>query len=93
MSKWKRDEKVLVGGLSLIAALCFGALIAATINALCGEEVGRDAPKDFPYSYCAQWQSAYKSQTCVRYGYAIEKRVIIHKHGLWWDYDTYIVVQ
>ena len=93
MSKWTRDEKVLVGGIAVIAALALGSLTAVIINCATSEEISREAPAKVSYNYCAQWQSAYRSQYCARYATGYETRVVIHKRGIWWDYDTYKVVQ
>ena len=92
MNKWSRDEKVLVGGIALIAILALGSVIAMIINCATAHEIGREAPAKVAYSYCAQWQSAYKSQSCARYATGYETRVVIHKSGIWWNYDTYKVV-
>lgn len=93
MSKWKRDEKVLVGGIAVIAALALGSLIAMIINGVTSEEISREAPAKVAFNYCAQWQSAYKSQTCARYATGYETRIVIHKQGSLWNYDTYEVVR
>lgn len=93
MSKWKRDEKVLVGGLAVIATFALGSLFAMIVNSATAEEIGREAPAPVSFSYCAQWQAAYKSQTCARYAKGTETRIVIHKRGIWWDYDTYEVVR
>lgn len=93
MSKWSRDEKVLVGGIALIGATALGLLSAMIINCATSEEINREAPAKVAYSYCAQWQSAYKSKSCARYATGYETRVVIHNRGIWWDYDSYIVVR
>ena len=93
MSKWKRDEKDLVGGIAVIAALALGSLTAMIINVASSEEIGREAPAKVAYQHCAQWTNGYKSQYCSRYATGYETRVVIHKRGIWWDYDTYKVVQ
>lgn len=93
MAKWSKDEKVLVGGIAVIAALALGSLIAMTINMATSEEISREAPAKVGYNYCAQWQAAYKSQTCVRYATGHETRIVKHMRGSMWDYDTYEVVR
>ena len=93
MSKWERDEKVLVGGIALIGATALGLLSAMIINMATSEEIGREAPAKVAYSYCAQWQSAYKSQICARCATGYETRIVKHMRGSLWDYDTYEVVR
>jgi hypothetical protein len=92
-SKWKLNEKALMGGLVVIAVLSLGSLIATAINCATSVEISREAPARVAYSYCAQWQSAYKSQTCVRYATGHETRIVKHMRGGMWDYDTYEVAR
>lgn len=93
MSKWERDEKVLVGGIALIGATALGLLSAMIINCATSEEISREAPAKVAYNYCAQWQSAYKSQSCARYATGYETRIVKHMRGGLWDYDTYEAVR
>lgn len=99
MGKWSRDEKVLVFMLTLVAVLSLGIVLslgmwaAMKINYAFSEEIGREAPAKVEYVRCAEWQSGYKRQHCVRYVTSYETRAVIHHSGIWWDYDTYIVVQ
>ena len=93
MGKWSRDEKVLVFMLTLVAVLSFGSLAAMNINRTFSEELGREAPTKVDYLRCVEWQTVYRNRSCARYVTDHETRVVIHMRGIWWDYDTYIVVQ
>ena len=93
VSKWRRDEKIAVGVVALISATALGLLSAMVINVATAEEIGREAPAKVAYNYCAQWQSAYKRQTCARYATGYETRIVKHMRGSLWDYDTYEVVR
>ena len=94
MSKWRRDEKVLVGGLAVIAAVAVSFVVALIINVATSEEIGRDGPAPYSYSYCARMSYGPKGMTsCAEYKTGKEIRIAIHKRGIFWDYDTYIVGQ
>jgi hypothetical protein len=89
MSKWSKDEKVLVGGLCAIIT----TLVLIAVNCATSTEISREAPAATSFSYCAQWTAAYKSQTCIRYAAGTEVRIVKHMDGILFDYDTYEVVR
>jgi hypothetical protein len=93
MRKWSKDEKTLLGGIALIGVLTIGFFGAVIFNGVTAEEISREAPAKVAYNYCAQWTPGPKSQTCARYATGYETRIVIHKRGSLWDYETYEVVR
>jgi hypothetical protein len=93
MSKWSKDEKTLLSGIAVIGLLAVGFFGAVIYNGATAEEVGREAPAKVAYNYCAQWTAGQKSQVCARYATGYETRIVIHKRGSLWDYETYEVVR
>ena len=89
MTRWNTAEKTLVA--ALVAIIAFIAVV--TVNSVFGTRTAYGEVYTASYSYCAQWQSAYKSQTCVRYATGHERRQNAHVQGLFWDYDSYNVVR
>lgn len=89
MGRWNTAEKTLVAG--LVVLITFIAVVA--VNAVFGRATVVGEVYTASYSYCAQWQSAYKSQTCVRYATGHERRQNTRVEGLFWDYDSYTVVR
>ena len=89
MGKWNQAEKTIVA--SLTAIILF--IVVVMVNAVFGHATPRGEVYTASYSYCAQWQSAYKSQTCVRYATGHEQRQNTRVQGLFWDYDSYKVVR
>ena len=89
MGRWNTAEKTLVAG--LVTIITFIALV--TVNCVFGTATVKGEVYTATYSYCAQWQSAYKSQTCVRYATGHELRQNTRVQGLFWDYDSYKVVR
>lgn len=89
MGRWNTAEKTLVA--ALVAIISFIAVV--TVNAVFGTATVKGEVYTATYSYCAQWQAAYKSQTCVRYATGKEQRQNTRVEGLFWDYDSYTVVR
>lgn len=89
MNRWNTAEKTLVTG--LVAIILFIALVTA--NAVFSRATVTSEVYTASYSYCAQWQSAYKSQSCVRYATGYEQRQNTRVEGLFWNYDSYKVVR
>lgn len=92
MDKWSRGEKVMLGAAILINGILLGALSAILINYATADEISREAPAKVKYVYCAEYQFASKSQTCVRYATGYETRVVKRMSGWLWDYNGYEVV-
>jgi hypothetical protein len=63
------------------------------VNAFSSVVVERGVEYTASYSYCAQWQAAYKSQQCVRYASGTERRVPVKREGILWNYETYEIVR
>ena len=89
MGRWNTAEKTLVT--ALVILITFIAVVA--VNAVFGRATVTGPVYTASYSYCAQWQSAYKTQTCVRYATGHEQRQNTRVEGLFWDYDSYTVVR
>ncbi len=89
MTRWTQAEKTLVSMLSAIVLF----IIVVMINAFSSVVVERGTEHTASYSYCAQWQAAYKSQTCVRYATGTERRIPVKREGILWNYESYEVVR
>ena len=89
MGRWNTAEKTLVTALVLLITF----LVVVAVNAIFGTATPKGEVYTASYSYCAQWQSAYKSQTCVRYATGHAQRQNTRVQGLFWDYDSYKVVR
>lgn len=89
MARWNTAEKTIVA--SMAAIIAFIAVVS--VNAVFGTATPQGKVYTASFSYCAQWQSAYKSQTCVRYATGHEQRQNTRVEGLFWNYDSYKVVR
>lgn len=88
MSKWTRDEKIFLSGLISIVVV----ITTLMINCVFSSVISSGEVYEYHYTHCVQWQSAYKSQQCVRYVPAKELRRDVQKKGLFWNYQSYEIV-